>query len=53
MAFYTMIVGAGVYWTMSNITFKRQPVRYTYKADEAGNEYVQDNSKDEQNVPKA
>ena len=61
MAFYTMIglivvaaiLGAGVYWTMSNITFKRQPVRYTYKADEAGNESVQDNSKDEQNVPKA
>jgi hypothetical protein len=47
------ILGAGVYWTMSNITFKRQPVRYTYKTDEAGNESVQDNSKDEQNVPKA
>ena len=61
MAFYTMIglivvaaiLGAGVYWTMSNITFKRQPVRYTYKTDEAGNESVQDTSKDEQNVPKA
>jgi cytoskeletal protein RodZ len=60
MAFYTMIglivvaaiLGAGVYWMMLNITFKRQPRRYTYKTDEAGNEYVQDNSKDEQNAPK-
>ena len=51
MAFYTMIgvsvvsliVAFGVYWLMSNITFKRQPERYTYKTDEAGNEYVQDN----------
>jgi hypothetical protein len=60
MAFYTMIglivvaaiLGAGVYWMMSNVTFKRQPERYTYKADEAGTEYVQDDSKDEQNAPK-
>ena len=52
MAFYTMIgfvvvatiIAAGVYWVVSNITFKRQPERYTYKIDEAGNEYVQDNS---------
>ena len=52
MAFYTMIglivvaaiLGVGVYWVLSNITFKRQPERYTYKTDEAGNEYVQDNS---------
>ena len=50
MAFYTMIglivvaniLGVGVYWVLSNITFKRQPERYTYKTDEAGNEYVQD-----------
>ena len=61
MAFYTIIglivvaaiLGAGVYWLMSNISFKRQPERYEYKTDEAGNESVQDNSKDEQNVPKA
>ena len=61
MAFYTMIgsgvvaaiVAAGVYWIVSNITFKRQPERYVYKTDEAGNEYVQDNSKGEQNDPKA
>ena len=52
MAFYTMIglvavagvVAAGVYWLLSNVTFKRQSERYTYKTDEAGNEYVQDNS---------
>lgn len=52
MAFYTMIglivvafiLGAGVYWLLSNVTFKRHPERYTYKTDEAGNEYVQDNS---------
>jgi hypothetical protein len=52
MAFYTMIgltvvafiLGAGVYWLLSNVTFKRQPERYTYKTDEAGNEYVQDDS---------
>jgi hypothetical protein len=51
MAFYTMIglvavagvVAAGVYWLLSNVTFKRQSERYTYKTDEAGNEYVQDN----------
>jgi hypothetical protein len=52
MAFYTMIglivvasiLGVGVYWVLSNITFKHQPERYEYKTDEAGNEYVQDNS---------
>ena len=58
MAFYTMIgltvvafiLGAGVYWLLSNVTFKRQPERYEYKTDESGNEYVQDislKSKDE------
>ena len=53
MAFYTMIgfvvvaaiIAVGVYWVVSNITFKRQPERYTYKTDvETGTEYVQDNS---------
>jgi cytoskeletal protein RodZ len=61
MAFYTIIglivvaaiLGAGVYWLVTNITFKRQPERYEYKTDEAGNEYVQDNSKGEQSDPKA
>lgn len=57
MAFYTLIgllvvaaiLGAGVYWLLSNVTFKRQPERYTYMTDES----VQDNSKDEQSDPKA
>ena len=39
MAFYTMIgfivvaavIGVGAYWVVSNITFKRQPERFTYK----------------------
>ena len=61
MAFYTIIglivvaaiLGAGVYWLVTNISFKRQPERYEYKTDEAGNEYVQDNSKGEQSAPKA
>ena len=61
MAFYTMIglivvafiLGAGVFWLLSNVTFKRQPERYTYKTDEVGNEYIQDNSKGEQNDTKA
>ena len=61
MAFYTMIgfvvvasiVAAGVYWVVSNITFKRQPERYTYKTDEAGNEYVQDNSVASKDEPDA
>lgn len=50
MAFYTMIglivvafiLGAGVYWLLSNVTFKRQPERYEYKTDEDGTECVQD-----------
>jgi preprotein translocase subunit SecA len=62
MAFYTMIgfiavaavIGVGVYWVVSNITFKRQPERYTYMTDaENGTDYVRDNtvkSKDESNV---
>jgi cytoskeletal protein RodZ len=61
MAFYTMIgltvvaaiIGVGVFWIVSNVTFKRQPERFTYTKDESGNEYAQDNSKDEQNAPKA
>ena len=61
MAFYTMIgfvvvaaiVAAGVYWVTLNITFKRQPERYTYKTDEAGNEYVQDNSVASKDEPDA
>ena len=61
MAFYTMIgfvvvatiIAAGVYWVVSNITFKRQPERYTYKTDETDNEYVQDNSLKSKDEPDA
>ena len=61
MAFYTMIgltvvafiLGAGVYWLLSNVTFKRQSERYEYKTDEAGNEYVQDNSLKSKGKPDA
>ena len=61
MAFYTMIgfvavagvLAAGAYWVMTNITFKRQPERYAYKTDEAGNEYVQDNSVASKDEPDA
>jgi hypothetical protein len=61
MAFYTMIgfiavaavIGVGVYWVVSNITFKRQPERYTYMKDEAGNEYVRDNTVTTKDEPDA
>ena len=38
------VTGAGVYWVITNITFKRQPEPYTYMKDENGNEYVKDNT---------
>jgi hypothetical protein len=52
MAFYTMIgfiviacvIGTGVYWVLTNITFKRQPERYTYSKDSEGNETVKDHT---------
>lgn len=61
MAIYAMlgmivvaaVIGFGVYWLVSNVTFKRQPERYTYQTDEAGNEYVQDNSKGDEPNAKA
>jgi hypothetical protein len=61
MAFYTMIgfiavaavIGVGVYWVVSNITFKRQPERFTYTKDEAGNEYVRDNTVTTKDEPDA
>lgn len=61
MAIYAMlgmivvaaVIGFGVYWLVSNVTFKRQPERYTYQTDEAGNEYVQDNSKGDEPDAKA
>jgi hypothetical protein len=61
MAFYTMlgiaivaaVIGVGVYWVVSNITFKRQPERFTYTKDEAGNEYVRDNTAATKDEPDA
>jgi hypothetical protein len=45
----SVVLAAGVYWLMSNITFRRQSDRYTYMRDEADNEYIRDNvdTKDE------
>ena len=59
MAFYTMIgltivaavIAFGVYWVVTNLTFKRQPERYTYMTDaENGTDYVRDNTKDKPDV---
>lgn len=38
------VVGAGVYWIITNISFKSTPPRYTYEKDENGNEKVKDHS---------
>ena len=54
MAIYAMlgmivvaaVIGFGVYWLVSNVTFK-QPNPYEYKTDKNGNEYVQDNTDEE------
>ena len=61
MAIYAMIgivvvaaiFAAGASWVVRNVSFKPMKPRYEYKTDEAGNEYVQDNSKGEQNDTKA
>lgn len=61
MAFYTMIgltvvagiIAVGVYWVLTNITFKRASDHYTYLKDEAGNEYVRDNSVTQKDEPDA
>jgi hypothetical protein len=61
MAFYTMIgfvavaavIAVGTYWIVTNLTFKRQPERYTYTKDEAGNEYVRDNTVTTKDEPDA
>lgn len=36
------VVGAGAYWLVTNITFKRQPERYVYVKNEDGTETVKD-----------
>ncbi len=60
MAFYTMIglmvvaaiFAAGATWVARSVSFKPMKGTYDYKTDKSGNEYVQDDSKDEQNAPK-
>ena len=52
MAVVAAIFAAGATWIVRSVSFKPMKPRYEYKTDEAGNESVQDNSKDEQNVPK-
>jgi ABC-type transporter Mla subunit MlaD len=59
MAAYTLIgflavaaiIAVGVYWVITNLSFKRQPDRYTYMTDaENGTDYVRDNTKDKPDV---
>jgi hypothetical protein len=59
MAAYTLIgflavaaiIAVGVYWIVTNLTFKRQPERYTYMKDAVdGTDYVRDNTKDKPDV---
>jgi TM2 domain-containing membrane protein YozV len=40
------VIGFGVYWLITNLTFKQQPNPYTYKKDVNGNEVVQDNTEE-------
>ena len=59
MAAYTLIgflavaavISVGIYWILTNISFKRQPERYTYMKDESGNEYVRDNTTQTKDEP--
>jgi hypothetical protein len=61
MAIYAMIgiavvaaiFAAGAAWVVRTVSFKPMPSRYEYKTDEAGNEYVQDNSKGDEPDAKA
>jgi hypothetical protein len=39
-----IVISAGVYWLLQNITFKTIPHVYEYKTDENGNETVKDNT---------
>jgi hypothetical protein len=38
------LIGAGVYWVLSNVTLKRQAERYSYTVDKDGNENVKDHT---------
>lgn len=37
-------LAAGIYWIVTNITFKQQTERYTYTKDEDGNDVVKDHT---------
>ena len=54
MAAVAAIFAAGATWIVRNVSFKpMKSERYTYKTDEAGNEYVQDNSVASKDEPDA
>ena len=36
------VLAVGIFWLLSNVTFKRTPQRYVYKIDEEGNAVVTD-----------
>ena len=44
MIVVAVVIAAGAYWLVQNITFKKTPHAYNYKTDENGNESVKDNS---------
>ena len=47
------IFAAGATWVVRNISFKPTKNPYTYMKDEAGNEYVQDNTVKTKDEPDA
>ena len=53
MAAVAAIFAAGATWIVRNVSFKPMKPRYEYKTDEAGNEYVQDNSVASKDEPDA
>ena len=40
----SFILGAGVFYILTNVTLRRAPDRYTYTTDADGNDVVKDNS---------
>lgn len=37
-----MVLAMGIFWILSNVTFRKVPQRYTYTLDEEGNAVVSD-----------
>ena len=37
-----MVIAMGIFWILSNVTFRKVPQRYTYTLDEEGNAVVVD-----------